>query len=60
MMYTVHYSVQWCTKFQKKKKIVIRYTKLPPFNIEMCTIHRVNFVCTLYGRKNGVKLETTS
>ena len=42
-------SVQLWTHFQKK--IETRFTKFPSFNIRMCTVYRVHFVCTLYGRK---------
>ena len=48
-MYTVVYNgVQI---FKKKLLFEIKCTQFPWFNIGLCTVHHVHFVCTLYGRK---------
>ena len=48
-LYTIVYSgVQI---FKKKYIFEIRCTQFISFNLGMCTVRLVNFVCTLFGRK---------
>ena len=53
----LHHIVRWCTNFQRKKKNETRCIKFSLLNIGMCTVHRVHFLCKLFGQKMPTALE---